>query len=245
MTRTNALELALGVGISLLAAAFVMLSPQIHDDYIRVVTKPKIGKLTNMQQNSGGTAFLVNTPSGKTFTLTNAHVCELGKQNGNGDMVLNLNGSVSVQHVIQVYSESDLCLVTAPPHKSGLKVSRFAREGQNVNLTGFPFLQPYTMLKGHISGRMAIQVLVGYDVPCEGTGFKIVPSEGVQAAFGIRFACIRELEANPLDLNSLPGNSGSPVVDDYGDVVGVLFAGGEGRGYMVPLDMIQDFLRDK
>lgn len=46
----------------------------------------------------------------------------------------------------------------------------------------------------------------------------------------------------------LPGNSGSPVLDDAGRLVGVVFASGpilDNRGLLVPLSDIKEFLKDR
>jgi len=56
--------------------------------------------------------------------------------------------------------------------------------------------------------------------------------------------CIAQLEADQITNITHPGNSGSPVVNAYGKLQGVLFAGNKqvNNGYMVPLSVIKAFL---
>ena len=59
-----------------------------------------------------------------------------------------------------------------------------------------------------------------------------------QAIYGIEFACIRKYRSYSTTAVAYPGNSGSPVVNRYGNVIGVLFAGSsqqERDNYVVPL----------
>ncbi len=65
--------------------------------------------------------------------------------------------------------------------------------------------------------------------------------------FGILDVCMEEVLAYRTTAVSLPGNSGSPVVDYKGNVIGVLFAGDSEVhwGLVITLDDVRDFLADK
>lgn len=238
-----AIDIALACAVIFSVGYLVLNSNQIQDDLINT-DRPYVTRITNLEGNSGGTGFLVKAPSGNVYVLTNGHVCGLSK-NGGPVFLRTSNGDVFVKKVLAVYSNHDLCLVESPEGSSGLTVAKSVRDGENVSIIGHPLLQPYTQLRAQISGELDITVFVGLDVPCEGTGYEKIPLDPFLSFItgGGTYACIRTLNAFALNANVLPGNSGSPVVNKYGEVVAVVYAGGEGRGYAVPLQEVKDFLR--
>lgn len=221
-------------------------SEQTQDDFINSVVGTNVVEIRDpAQKKGGGTGFLVNTPSGNTFILTNNHVCGLGNEAG---MLL-----IDQEYYAQIVASSpdhDLCLVSNPLNWDGISVASDSRDGQDVYIVGHPLLEPLALVKGQISGTMNVPIFIGYNLPCDGKNDKKIDlSDDVMAAFfGITSACVRTYEAQATTLNILPGNSGSPVVNHEGRIVGVAFAGredGPGRGYIVPLKYIQKFLSDK
>ena len=71
---------------------------------------------------------------------------------------------------------------------------------------------------------------------CKGRIIELNPMQ--QLFYGIEFACLRPYRSYSTTAVSYPGNSGSPVVNKYGNVIGVLFAGSneqERDNYVVPL----------
>ncbi len=56
--------------------------------------------------------------------------------------------------------------------------------------------------------------------------------------------CLRQLKSILTTLGIYPGNSGSPVVNKYGNLVGVVFAGNNqtNYGYVIPLKQVREFL---
>jgi len=193
----------------------------------------------------GGTGFLVNTPSGNTLILTNNHVCGLANEGG---MLL-----IDREYYAQVVANSpdhDLCLVSNPLNWEGIDVASDSRDGQNVYIVGHPLLDPTALVKGQISGTVSIPIVIGLNLPCTGKDDKKYDTDpnSLENLFGIKSYCVHTYEAQATTVNILPGNSGSPVVNHDGKVVGVAFAGredGPGRGYIVPLSYIIKFLEDK
>ena len=65
---------------------------------------------------------------------------------------------------------------------------------------------------------------------------------------GLRFRyCTINISANMFNTNAYGGNSGSPILDFKGDVIGVLYAGSPSQpdiSYAVPLNVLQEFLKD-
>ena|ERR1700677_2744013 len=219
---------------------------QRHDDFINDNVGNSVVEIRDPEsKKGGGTGFFVNTPSGNTFILTNNHVCGLADEAGTL-----LIDQEYYAHVIAHSPDHDLCLVSNPLNNDGVDVATSSRNGQNVSVVGHPLLEPSSLIKGQISGTMEVPILMGYNLPCDGKSDKKIDlsNNWMAQLMGISSACVRVYEAQATTLNILPGNSGSPVVDHDGRVVGVAFAGredGPGRGYIVPLSYIKKFLSDK
>lgn len=240
-------------GLTAITASLVFLSigflvyssDQLKSDYINLARKSVV-KLTNLERTSGGTGFYLQTPQGKVVTLTNAHVCGLAKSG----IILSTNGAdTNVLEIQAVYENHDLCILTAPESATPLKIASSVRDTEEIFVLGHPHLEPKSLVRGQVAGVMNVEIVVGVNLECKGSGYKKVevPTDSLLRIFGIESFCVRSLETNPITANTLPGNSGSPVLNGYGHVVGVLFAGreGSGRGYIVPLEYVQKFLEDK
>lgn len=228
-----------------ITAAFY--SEQLKDNFINS-KRPLVTKIMGLSRRSGGTGFYVEAPSGKIYTLTNGHVCGL---NTDGKVISDDGTQVSTLEIIEVYADNDLCLLTAPDYvTSGLAIAGSVKDGEDIYVLGHPLLEPKTLTKGQISGSLLIDVFQGYDVPCEGKTYTKRPIDAgdFMARFGgASYMCIRTTMSDIVTANILPGNSGSPVLDAYGHVVGVAFAGAEGthRGFIVPLEDVKAFLRGR
>ena len=83
---------------------------------------------------------------------------------------------------------------------------------------------------------------------CKGEWRKIDPKKNpFMAMFGIKSVCKYELAGYQTTNIIYGGNSGSPVVNFYGNVVGVVFAGSPSvitNGYMVPYPIIKEFIEN-
>ncbi len=214
---------------SILTIALIFISilfgNQLHNDYLNF-KRTSIVKLTNLEGTSGGTGFYVKAPSGKIVTMTNGHVCRLATD---GVIISDDGRNKASVKVIAQYEDNDLCVVEAPSNiKSGLSVAHSVREGEDVYVLGHPLLMPKSLVPGEISGSVMAEVLQGVNIPCEGKTYKkIIPDPNDLGAmiFGIQWFCVRTTPSMVVTANILPGNSGSPILDILGHVVGVAFAG--------------------
>lgn len=225
----------------------VFYGDQLKNDFLNT-KRSSIVKLTNFEKTSGGTGFYVRTPSGKIVTMTNNHVCRLAKDG----IILSDDGlKATPSKVIATYENNDLCIVEAPEYiTSGLSVAGSVREGENIYVLGHPLLMPKSLVPGQISGGIEVEIVQGYNVPdCKGKTYREVkadPNDLLAIIMGIKTICIRTTQGVVVTANILPGNSGSPVLDTFGHVVGVAFAGSPGtsRGIIVPLEDLKDFLKN-
>ena len=200
----------------------------------------------------GGTGFHVISPSGKTYILTNNHVCQLADKND--EVVVKYGSEITKQKVLFRSKKTDLCLVH-PLHKSGISVANNVGLGQLVNLVGHPGLRPLSVSKGEIIGSTSIELVFGVNLKagqCFGRTINVEDLNGMEKFLlkmsGIDTLCIVNVKALQFNGISYPGNSGSPVVNDWGNLIGVLFAGNREAftdSFLIPLDDVKEFLSDK
>lgn len=215
-----------------------MFGKNAHQYFLKKYVGNKTIKVVNpLNFRNGGSGFYVKAPSGTVYIMTNRHVCEL---NSNNEVVIiegNNNPKFFSRNIIKMDNKHDICIIEAEQHKSSLDVASRLDEGDLINLVGHPTLQPLTISKGEFIGSRRI----GIAYPPTEKGCKKGDRE-------FMFMCISTMNANQITAYSRGGSSGSPVVNVYGNLVGILFAGDRNDQFvtfMVPLRDIKRFLKDK
>jgi S1-C subfamily serine protease len=199
----------------------------------------------------GGTGFHVTAQSGKTVVISNRHVCMAGKNQG--FMYGSVRGKTKYHKlkIVELYSNADLCVLEPIKGVKPLKLGSEPTEGQSVWAVGHPNLQPRTVTKGEVQGfewMMFAVGAIGYNdfseedckyanrfltaISKEKLGLKVILNRTNKNMFtqessnskGDVVLCVERNLSMITTVNIYKGNSGSPVVDDFGNVVSVMFA---------------------
>ena len=217
----------------------------LHNAYLRTLSQWTV--LIHNSHGSGATGFLVKGKSGKKYIMTNGHVCGLQED---GKVFVYYGGDEYRLRVIKMYEDNDLCAIEAPNTAGNTaKVARSFSIGESAYAIGHPLLEPKSITLGELSGPVDISVMVAQNVlkeQCTGPTYEFIDlgDNPLAAMMGLLNVCIRHLTAEASTAVILPGNSGSAVVNIYGNVIGVAFAANEygTRSYIVPLSNLKEFL---
>lgn len=245
-------------------AYLAMKAPAIHSDYIRRSVQAKVYKIQASANSGGGTGFAVTAPSGANYIISNAHVCEgvLKETQNNKVLIRDDKGSLIKRSVIDISDSSDLCLIEGLPGVTGLKVAGAPDIGEQIAVVGHPLLMPVAVSRGDIMGTREAQfpefimplhdhlldaMFETKEDKCDKPKNRIERIT-LKTPFGkVRARLCTTVISNVYITNAIvfPGNSGSPVVDWYGHVVGVLFASDNTThwGCVVNNADLVDFLR--
>lgn len=232
---------------------------QVHLKYLRHKVSKNVVMIkdVNRPNGGGGTGFHVRAPSGKTYILTNHHVCNVGTkdedaQAGRDMLVLASDGSRHVRRIVATYPYNDLCLLEGIDGVKGLSVSSSNDVGDIVSAVGHPHLRPVTMTRGELVAETYASSLWKTANTPQGCGgfqteaYRLTPEEQKYLRTKNSFACIRTTDVMLTTVQVLPGSSGSPVVDYTGSIVGVVYLGMTDNNWsgLVPLKHIRKFLKD-
>lgn len=190
-------------------------------------------KLTKINERGGGTGFLTRGKSGKPVIVTNWHVCSLGAE-------MNASRDREFQEIIVKTLEADpihdLCIMEGVPGVP-LPIGDSPNRFDSVYILGHPLLRNLTPSQGHFSAEVKEKIMFGLnsDGSCPPSAELYIGFNGI--------GCIMELELQDTTALIAPGNSGSPVTDVAGNVIGVInSSNSRGQGSMIPLRHLKKLL---
>ncbi len=196
--------------------------------------------ITDPSGRSGGTGFAVKGKSGISYILTNDHVCEV--ESDGGVVVLKEDGHPTYAKIIAHSEDSDMCLVKGLSDLEPMDLADFVSSHERLYVVGHPELMHLVVSSGFYVSEQYIDVMTDV-TPDKCHGPKYSLSE-LMTFFGPMQACIAHIYAHSSSIYIYPGNSGSPVMNSSGDVVGIVFAGSRSTnfGSYIPLFKVREFL---
>lgn len=235
-------RVALATAAFVAGAYLILEAPQFHANYIRNKVGSKTLLISNKEKTGGGTGFYVEAPSGKTYIMTNAHIC-VGLR---GEAYADIGDRQVKLSIIEVSQTTDLCLLESVGNQQGLKVASSLETGEIMGLVGHPALMPLTLIKGELIGYMDVMMPVPPEFCLNNKLGGPWAVKEVEVLPGIKIPfCLGEVaKAGQTTLVALGGNSGSATVNFFGNIVGVLFASRSDAnwGLVVSLEDINQFL---
>jgi hypothetical protein len=196
--------------------------------------------LEDQQARGHGTGFTIRL-EGKKYTVSNAHVCVAGLKDRK--MFAASFGSARYElDIIKVSKKYDLCLLESFPESKPLHISRrgVTEDRAKVKMYGFPLLPHMTKSHGEFLGYEEVSMPFSWVSveDCEKSNM-----EYIHSLFG-QSGCLTKQR---LWVSNMPidrGASGSPLLDQHGDVIGVLSIGMGMNAWAggVPLKELKEFL---
>lgn len=180
--------------------------------------------------------------SGDNYILTAAHCKAIGMTDGS--IVVELENKTRIlRRVIAEDKNADLLLLEGVPNLDGLKIGQNNERFQIVRtFTHGRGFETYKT-EGRILQFSKIAVAIGFvtvEAPCTDAKYKQV-DETIYDILTTK-VCVLYTDAAVTTAMIVPGSSGGAVVDEDGQLVGVVSAGDGTFGYLVPLKDIKAFL---
>lgn len=246
-TTLKILKSVLTVVVLMLSVVFTVLTAdRAHKEYLEHLIGKEIlfVKSTSQSELKGSaTGFHIKARSGNTIFVTNAHVCQLADKNG---ILLvqdkNYSNRFIPKRVIEIYENNDLCVVEPLAGYEGLNVADGLSVGEPVWAIGYPLGESLNISNGRVKDFGVTRLRVNTPLEkCTGPNLKV---ESVMMWLAIEKICVADYESVQTDVIIYGGNSGSPLLNIWGNVVGVVFAANmrTNWGRAVPLSHLNKLL---
>lgn len=231
------------IGLGLAVVVTIILSAvgttTLHKNYIYARTSKSVVKLT-VPQGGGGTGFQLSY-KGETYVVSNAHVCDAAGKDG---FMTGRRDMEPTQHKLKILIKDyrvDLCLLSPMADGVALEIGAAPKQHQEVMVVGHPRLRPLSIAMGKILDltEVTIPFRVETKAQCDSRGGEF---KRIQVFIFVADLCFVTHMAYWSDALVEPGNSGSPVVNFWGDVVAVAFAAGSDISFFIPASSLKGLL---
>lgn len=190
----------------------------------------------------------IHAPSGKDYILSAAHCVKVA--GAERIFYVELEDKTHVNKKIVVEDpNSDLLLIEGLDAKEGLRISREVKQGQHIRTYTHGHGMDTYMTEGRLLAERNITIalgLVGSDEvgACTDPKYRITYTDVLGAGIGMPL-CLLKVKEAVTNAPVLPGSSGGMVVDDQGDIVGIVSAKEDMLSWIVTLKDIKAFLKDR
>jgi len=178
-----------------------------------------------------GTGSVVKSPSGKRLLISAAHVCACAENKGKV-LASFSDGTTSSVRIIKKDWSADLCAGAVSKNITALSIANKVSYMEEVNTFSYPH---GAYMESH--GQVLDDMTWSHDFSIEEVKkCPVTPKSKV---------CRLTFTSTLTNLFGEPGSSGSPVMDDKGDMVGVItswYGDNSFSAGMVPLDQLKIFL---
>jgi S1-C subfamily serine protease len=220
-------------GVALLVSAFFLAPSAGSETTIYQKAAGQVFKVLSPLGQGGGTGFAIRGKSGKLIVLTNAHVCALAHE---GKIIIEQGNGRKTLTVADVSDTTDLCALTGLKGYEGLSLAKDASLLDPTFVVGHPRLLPIQIRAGYITARETVSI--NY---CQVFRKSIQTLDDGSTDYS---TCVKTIDSYLISNRIAPGNSGSPALDVWGNVIGVVYAGDQwgNAGLAVPLNVVREYL---
>lgn len=238
-------RLLYGIGLLALAiSAYHSITHWYTTSQIAQFTVNNTFRVSPVGKKHGGTGFILHLGNGFVTGITNEHVCD----NSALIEVETRDQGNLIMPVIKTDFGSDLCMFGMPQRRTtpemGISVARTVAPFTPAITSGFALLETENVQHGYVT---KIKDVLIHSPPRNGkTCQDGTKPETMFDGFSLMVLCEDAFTVQQTTFTIFPGNSGSPVVNEQGQLIGVI--SGTHRitkyGHMVPLDQVQRFLQE-
>lgn len=200
--------------------------------------KQVTAQISNQGMNSGGSGSVIQVGINGSVILTNGHVCDAAEPG----WIVTVDGVHSKINKIKYFDKHDLCLIHVPKNfgKSVNLSKRIPNATEKSVVSGHPMMMPQIVTEGHFSDELEIEVMIDIRECTK----EEEAQYGFECAFGMPVTKVYKSQVTSNLIQ--PGNSGSAVFNEKGEVAGVVFAGaGElGFAFIVPALYVSYFVQN-